>query len=60
MNPSDLSIWMGHYAPERPMLIDDTQGYSQQGLMEDLAQQTHAMVNILYFSIIYSKLVILF
>lgn len=48
MNPSDLSmIWMGHYAPDRSMIVDESPNvFAHQGLtgiMDDLAQQTNAM-----------------
>lgn len=55
MNPSDLNmIWMGHYAPDRSVLFDENstiynQPMAGMSVIDDLTQQTHAMVNIYIF-----------
>lgn len=55
MNPSDLNmIWMGHYAPDRSVLFDESstiynQPMAGMSVIDDLTQQTHAMVNIYIF-----------
>lgn len=52
MNPPDLNmIWMGSFAPERSMIIDEspTNIFNQPGMaiMDDLSHQAHAMVILL-------------
>lgn len=55
MNPTDLNmIWMGHFAPDRSVLFDENstiynQPMAGMSIIDDLTQQTHAMVNITIF-----------
>lgn len=50
-------IWMGHFAPDRSVLFDENstvynQPMAGMSVIDDLTQQTHAMVNTFFFFIL--------